>query len=93
MARKELFFFSDHLFKHTRYKARLIWFEIYGLVFIVCEWEKSHVGQNDAWVVVFPPFLYPGPSISCNVTTEQLLETQLSYVKDISSKDEKPVFI
>lgn len=36
MARKELFF-SDHLFKHTRYEARFIWSEVYGLVFIVCE--------------------------------------------------------
>lgn len=29
--------FSDHLFKHTRYEARFIWSEVYGLVFIVCE--------------------------------------------------------
>lgn len=51
-----VFFFSDHLFKHTRYEARFIWSEMYGLVFIVCEGEKSHVGQNDAWVVVSPLF-------------------------------------
>lgn len=88
-----VFFFSDHLFKHTRYEARFIWSEMYGLVFIVCEGEKSHVGQNDAWVVVSPFFLYLDPGFSCNVTTEQLIETQLSYVKDISSKDERSVFV
>lgn len=36
--------FSNHLFKHTRYEARFIWSEVYGLVFIVCEWEKWRVG-------------------------------------------------
>lgn len=51
------------------------------------------LGKMTRGLWYLPFFLYLDPGFSCNVTTEQLIETQLSYVKDNSSKDERSVFV